>query len=189
MAWRWTTWTVALALALALAPAAWGADGGTPVPDLSLPAPGPTSAPGNASIRSDGRAVAPRAAPAPVRRVMTAANRLVKKPYRWGGGHRAFASGVDRAYDCSGAVSYALYGARLLTAPLDSTALARFGRPGPGLWLTVYANRRHAFLVVAGLRFDTGGHDASTTPSGTGPRWSASTRSPRGYAVRHPDGL
>ena len=89
---------------------------------------------------------------------MTAAHRLIRKPYRWGGGHRAFGRRLDRGYDCSGAVSYALYGARLLRAPLDSSGLAEFGEPGPGRWVTIYANRRHVFVVVAGLRFDTGGH-------------------------------
>jgi hypothetical protein len=185
---RITTSAAALALAFAaLTSTAWADSGGTSIPDVLPPVvtePGPA-----ASVRVDGRAAAPAGAPTPVRRIIVAANRLVRKPYRFGGGHRAFASGVDRAYDCSGAVSYALYGARLLVSPLDSTGLARLGRPGPGAWLTIYANRHHAFLVVAGLRFDTGAHDASTTPRGTGPRWSASPRPVRGFAVRHPDGL
>jgi hypothetical protein len=136
----------------------------------------------------NGRAIAPPHTPRVVRRVMVAANRLISKRYRWGGGHRDFTR-LDRGYDCSGAVSYALYGGRLLLSPLDSTGLSRFGEPGPGSWLTIYANRTHVYLVVAGLRFDTGSHDAFTTPSGTGPRWSTTPRSSRRFRVRHPAGF
>ena len=38
----------------------------------------------------DGRAVAPASAPKRVKRVIEAANRIVEKPYRYGGGHRPF---------------------------------------------------------------------------------------------------
>jgi hypothetical protein len=86
-------------------------------------------------------------------------------------------------------VSYALYGARLLLSPLDSTGLARFGERGAGSWVTIYGNRTHAYMVVAGLRFDTGFHDATTTPRGSGPRWSPTPRSSRHFKVRHPAGL
>ena len=168
--------------ALAPATAAQAAGGGTPYPG----APAPASA---AATLAGGRAVAPAGAPAAVRRMLTAANRLIRKPYRYGGGHRRPWPAIDSGYDCSGAVSYALYGARLLTAPLDSTGLARFGRRGPGEWVTVYANRSHTFIVIAGLRFDTGYRDAAVTPAGSGPRWAVSSRSTRGFAARHPNGL
>jgi hypothetical protein len=173
-----------LALAALLAPASSSnADTGgapyVPAPPLQVPT----------AVVSNGRAVAPAGAPRRVRRILTAANRLIRKPYRWGGGHRAFALGLDRGYDCSGAVSYALYGARLVRGPLDSRGLARFGERGPGRWVTVYGNRRHAFLVVAGLRFDTGGRRAGFTPRGSGPRWSTEMRRTRRFAVRHPAGL
>jgi hypothetical protein len=127
-----------------------------------------------------GVARAPRGAPRAVRRLIRAANRLRRKPYRYGGGHRSFR---DSAYDCSGAVSYALHGARLLAAPLDSRGLGRWGAPGPGRWITVYANRGHAFLVVAGLRFDTSG------PGQRGPRWRLEARSTARFRARHPVGL
>jgi hypothetical protein len=191
-----------MALALACAPAAQADGGGSgyPGPPVGGVAPGqaipdpspepqaPSSPAGTATIAPDGRASAPAGSPAVVRRVFVAANRLIRKRYRWGGGHRSF-SRLDRGYDCSGAVSYALYGGRLLLSPLDSTGLARFGERGTGSWISVYANRSHAYMVVAGLRFDTGAHDAVTTPRGTGPRWSATARSPRGFRVRHPSGL
>jgi hypothetical protein len=127
-----------------------------------------------------GVARAPRGAPRAVRRVIRAANRLRHRPYRYGGGHRSFR---DSAYDCSGAVSYALHGAGLLAAPLDSRGLARWGAPGYGRWITVYANRRHAFLVVAGLRFDTSGLGQS------GPRWRLEARSTARFRARYPAGL
>jgi hypothetical protein len=172
------------ALVVLLGAGSAGADtGGAPY------APPPASPPPAAgTVLSTGRAVAPAGTPRQVRRIMTAANRLVRKPYRWGGGHRSFGRRLDRGYDCSGAVSYALYGARLLPAPLDSSGLAEFGEPGPGRWVTIYANRSHVFVVVAGLRFDTGGHRGAI-PSGSGPRWSTEMRSARRFVVRHPEGL
>jgi hypothetical protein len=47
----------------------------------------------------------------------------------------------------------------------------------------VYANRGHAYLVVAGLRFDTSG------PGGKGPRWRPSPRPVNGFSARHFPGL
>jgi hypothetical protein len=98
----------------------------------------------------------------------------------WGGGHRGFES---RGYDCSGAVSYALHGGALLRSPLDSRDLERWGRGGRGHWVTVYANGGHAWMVVAGLRFDTSG------PGERGPRWRRQRRSTGPFVARHPLGL
>lgn len=137
--------------------------------------------PARATISADGRtAVAPAGAPSQVQAMLAAANRITSRPYRYGGGHRRF---EDSAYDCSGAVSYALHGAGLLDTPEDSRQLERYGEPGPGEWVTVYANRGHAYLVIAGARFDTSGRGER------GPRWRAEPRSGRGYVVRHPADL
>jgi cell wall-associated NlpC family hydrolase len=125
-------------------------------------------------------AVAPDGAPQPVVDAIAAANRITRKPYRYGGGHQRFR---DSGYDCSGAVSYVLHGAGLLDRPLDSSGLARWGTRGPGAWITVYANAGHAYVVIAGLRFDTSGRGES------GPRWRPEPRSPRRYRVRHLEGL
>jgi hypothetical protein len=134
----------------------------------------------------NGKAIAPANAPARVKRVITAANRLVGKPYRYGGGHRAYTTRkLDRGYDCSGSVSYALYGGRFLRSPLPSGALMRWGRRGPGEWITVYAHGGHAYLVVAGLRFDTSMRDDS---SRTGPGWSKRLRRSAAFTARHPRG-
>lgn len=134
-----------------------------------------------AALAPDGRtAVPPPDAPVPVQAAIAAANRITGKPYRWGGGHGRW---EDDGYDCSGAVSYALHGAALTTDPLDSSGLARWGDPGVGRWITVYARADHAFLVIAGLRFDTSGTGED------GPRWRPEVRSASHYAARHPSGL
>jgi cell wall-associated NlpC family hydrolase len=137
--------------------------------------------PARAAISADTRtAVSPAGAPPQVQAMIAAANRITATPYRYGGGHRRF---DDSAYDCSGAVSYALHGAGLLDTPEDSSQLEHFGEPGRGAWVTVYANRGHAYLIIAGARFDTSGRGER------GPRWRREPRSGRGYIVRHPAGL
>ncbi len=129
-----------------------------------------------------GRAIAPLNAPAMVKRVIAAANRIRTTPYVWGGGHGSF---ISSGYDCSGAVSYALHGGKLLTTPLTSGSLETYGEAGPGKWITIYANAAHTYMVVAGLRFDTAGDE-----SGTGPRWhpTAAAAAAGSYVVRHPVG-
>ena len=167
---------IALAIAgFALTPAQAGASGG-------ITAGGGGSGPaGKARIVAGGEATAPAGAPKRVKEVIAAANKIEDKPYRYGGGHGSFR---DTAYDCSGAVSFALHGGDLLASPLDSVGLGHFGERGKGHWITIYANRDHAYMVVAGLRFDT-----AMTP-GDGPGWSKSLRSINGrFRVRHPAGL
>jgi hypothetical protein len=133
-----------------------------------------------ATLGPDGLAVAPQGAPPQVAALIAAGNQIAALPYRYGGGHRDFA---DVAYDCSGSVSFALHGAGLLDMTLDSSGLARWGLAGPGRWISVYANKTHTYLVVAGLRFDTSGRTTA------GSRWQAAPRSARGFRVRHPLGL
>jgi cell wall-associated NlpC family hydrolase len=131
-------------------------------------------------VLGDGRAVAPRQAPQIVRDIINAGNVIAKTPYLWGGGHGSWAS---VGYDCSGSVSFALAGAGLLDTPLTSGLLAKWGAPGPGRWVTIYANAGHVFMFVAGLRFDTGGL------GGDGTRWQPTLRSTAGFVARHPEGL
>ena len=128
------------------------------------------------------RAIAPANAPAMVKRVIAAANHIRTLPYIWGGGHGRW---QDAGYDCSGAVSYALHGGKLLTTPLTSGSFETFGEAGPGRWITIYANASHAYMVIAGLRFDTAGDE-----SGTGPRWhpTVAAAATGRYVVRHPVG-
>jgi hypothetical protein len=128
----------------------------------------------------NGVAKAPAGAPRAVKRAIRAGNKLQNKPYRYGGGHKSF---VDTAYDCSGTVSFALHGGKLLASPLDSTSFMSWGLAGPGRWITVYANSGHAYAVIAGLRLDTSG------TGGSGPRWLTVQRDPSGFVARHPTGL
>jgi hypothetical protein len=123
-----------------------------------------------------GKAIAPSNAPRRVVKVIDAANHIRNKPYRWGGGHGRW---NDHGYDCSGAVSYALHGGRLLSRPMDSSQLERWGRGSRGNWITVFANSGHAYMKVAGLRFDT------SMVRGDGPGWSKHMVSGRGYTKRH----
>ncbi len=138
-----------------------------------------------AQILPDGTASVPANAPRPVRKAINAANRIHTKPYVWGGGHGNWES---NGYDCSGAVSYVLHAAGLLPYPMASGALRHWGYPGSGQWITVYANKSHAWMTVAGLRFDTSSVGESWN-QGSGPRWRATMRSGAGYAVRYSPGL
>jgi len=151
----------------------------SPEPSPPPTAASPTGPPGAAAIVR-GRAIAPVDAPAAVKRVIAAANRIRTKPYVWGGGHGRW---WDGGYDCSGAVSYALHGGELIDSPMPSGPMASWGSSGPGRWITVYANAGHAYAVIAGLRWDTSGNT-----SGTGPRWHAEMASSAGFVARHPPG-
>jgi cell wall-associated NlpC family hydrolase len=136
--------------------------------------------PGPTAVLSGGFASAPQDAPAAVKAAISAANSIATTPYVWGGGHGSWYSA---GYDCSGAVSFALYGAGLLDTPLTSGALESYGEPGPGRWITIYASPTHTYAEIAGLRWDTVG-DAQ----GTGPRWHVEPPYPDGFVVRHPAG-
>jgi peptidoglycan hydrolase CwlO-like protein len=149
---------------------------GTPAPVSGTPAP---LTPGeSADYISESQASVPSEAPSAIAAAIEAANSIATTPYIWGGGHGSFESS---GYDCSGAVSFALHGGGLLESPLDSTGLETWGEPGPGRWITVYANSGHAWMIIAGLAFDTVG--------GPGPRWhSAPVSSTEGFIARHPPG-
>lgn len=149
-----------------------------------------TAATGTTTINANGTATAPAGAPRQIQEVIAAANQIIDTPYIWGGGHGSWNS---PGYDCSGAVSYALHGGGLLASPEVSGALETYGQPGPGRWITIYANASHVFMVVAGRAFDTANFGGPNIPSGSGPRWRSN---PTGnlsdgdhYIVRHPAGL
>lgn len=140
--------------------------------------PAPLNPGQEAELISESEASAPASAPQAVKDAIAAANAIATTPYVWGGGHGSFESS---GYDCSGAVSYALHGGGMLDSPLDSTGLSTWGEPGPGRWITVYANAGHAWMVIAGIAFDTSG--------GAGPRWHDPwVNSPEGFIARHPAG-
>ena len=138
-----------------------------------------------AQLQPDGTAIPPANAPTPVVDAINAANRIHTKPYVWGGGHGSWEA---KGYDCSGAVSYVLHAAGLLPSPMTSGAMRHWGYPGAGQWITVYANKAHAWMTVAGLRFDTSSV-GEPVDQGSGPRWRYTMRSAAGYAVRFSPGL
>jgi hypothetical protein len=184
--------TAALAAALCAPAAATADDFPASAPEVPWgagcePAPTPalrTAANCGATL-VEGEAVPPPAAPPVVKRVIAAANEIDDTPYIWGGGHASF---IAKGYDCSGAVSYALHGADLLDVTEVSGQLASFGDPGPGRWITIYANAEHVFMVVAGLRFDTRNNIGNIS----GPRWKMAAPESQilpKFAVRHPAGL
>jgi hypothetical protein len=157
-----------------------------PVP-APVPAPAPPDVvaepvvPGDrAVLLPDRTAAAPADAPLQVQQAIWAANTIQGRPYRYGGGHASF---LDRGYDCSGTVSFALNAAGLLKKARDSSGFMRYGASRPGRWITIYANPGHVYMVIAGLRLDTSSAGAG---GGTGPRWRATGRPTAGYTVRHP---
>jgi cell wall-associated NlpC family hydrolase len=138
----------------------------------------------NAVVLSSGQAIAPPDAPPAVQRIVAAANKVARLPYVYGGGHsRGEGLFVDSAYDCSGSISFALANAGLIDRPMTSGEYMRWGEPGQGEWVTIYANEEHAFMVVGGARFDTVGLRE------TGSRWQRPFRSIRGFTAVHPPGL
>jgi|SRR4051794_35265154 len=153
---------------------------------------------GKAMLLPNGQAIAPDDAPPQVKAIIEAGNKIATMPYRYGGGHRL--GFKDTGYDCSGSVSFALHGGGLLDSPLDSSSFMKWGGAGEGDWITIYTNPGHAYMVVAGLRYDTSmrtpiagaarhsrtGRRAARVMSS---RWSKTMRSSDGYKVRHPVGF
>lgn len=148
----------------------------------ALASSGMTANANQATLTPAGLAVSPINAPAAVQEVIAAGNSIARLPYIWGGGHATY---EDSGYDCSGSISYVFAAAKLLSSTMTSGELANWGAPGPGKWITVFANAGHTFMYVAGLRFDT------VALAETGTRWSDHnpTEGTAGFSVRHPPGL
>jgi hypothetical protein len=144
-----------------------------------------TTVPGGGSIGGNGTISAPPGIPAVVARVIAGANAITDFPYVFGGGHASF---VDNAYDCSGSVSYALAAGGLLSTPETSGTLESWGAPGPGKWITVYANAGHTYMYVnlgsGWMRYDTSGRSGVFAS-----RWQPAIRSNEGFVARHWPGL
>ena len=136
-----------------------------------------------ATLTANRLAIAPISAPPQVQAIISAGNQIAHLPYVWGGGHGTY---EDTGYDCSGSISFVFAAAGLLNTTLVSGELASYGLPGPGKWITVFANAGHTFMYVAGLRFDT------VALAETGSRWSDRAADEPGlstFSVRHPPGL
>jgi hypothetical protein len=178
--------TTACVLAAAVPAAAQtggsGPPGSTTTTSPTSPSPAPVGPPGRAKLRKDGTALAPADAPPAIQSAIAAGNAIHTYPYRWGGGHQTF---YDSGYDCSGAVSYVLHAAGFLSSPMPSGPMASsWGTFGKGRWITVYANSSHAYMVVAGLRFDTSAVGERLN-QGSGPRWRHTKRKPLGYTAKY----
>jgi len=147
-----------------------------------------------ARVQPDGSALAPADAPVAVKLAIAAGNQIHTYPYPSPDGHYGPLSQLWPAYDCSGATSFVLYMARLLGAAAEtSTELERYGLPGPGRWITLYANSAHVWIVIAGIALDTADYGGPPIPAGSGPRWradpTANLQDGSSYVVRHPPGL
>ena len=154
-----------------------------PIPEAPpLPSPSNDDATTKAEVLPNGVALPPLEAPPEIRAIIEAGNQIARTPYKWGGGHGKW---QDTGYDCSGSVSYALAAAGMLSGPLASGPLMKWGRPGKGKWLTLYSNPGHVYMVVAGVRFDT----SAARRGKTGSRFTNELRETSGYAVRHWPGL
>jgi len=144
---------------------------------------GQSASANQATLTSNGLAIAPIDAPPVVQEIINAGNEIAHLPYRFGGGHGTF---EDTAYDCSGSLSFVFAAAGLLGTTVTSGQLMTWGKPGPGKWITVFAAPGHTFMYVAGLRFDT------VALAQTGSRWSntpADEPDLSSFVVRHPPGL
>lgn len=135
---------------------------------------------GGIAVDTGGMVQAPPGAPEAVKEIIAAGNAIATLPYIYGGGHASFHAD---GYDCSGSVSYALAAAGLVTSPMVSGDFEGWGDPGPGRWVTIYANAGHVWMEVAGWRFDT----VALAEDGT--RWAQGGGEFSGFVVRHPPGL
>ena len=140
-----------------------------------------TPVPGGESIGGNGAIPIPTDVPEIIQKVIAGANEIADFPYVYGGGHASF---VDNAYDCSGSVSYALAAGGLLSAPETSGQLESWGAPGPGKYITVYANAGHTYMYVDGILYDTAGRSGVYAS-----RWQVQPTNNEGYVVRHWPGL
>ncbi len=136
---------------------------------------------GGESIGGDGALPIPTNLPEVIQKVIAGANEIADFPYVFGGGHASF---VDNAYDCSGSVSYALAAGGLLSSPETSGELESWGAPGPGRYITVYANAGHTYMYVDGVLYDTAGRSGVYAS-----RWQVGGTDNSGYVVRHWPGL
>jgi hypothetical protein len=149
----------------------------------AVPASAVASPPVESAHMRGSKAFAPKGAPDYVRKTIKAGNRIRHKKYVWGGGHGDW---HDKGYDCSGAVSFVLHKAGLLDYSLDSTGFMKWGESGRNDWVTIYANKEHVYMVVAGLRFDT---SYITDGDKSGPGWSTYMRTDtKHFRIRHPAG-
>lgn len=124
----------------------------------------------------------------------------MRVPYNYGGGHVTPAqptSGQQGAYpglDCSSTVSWVLQHAGISVPTLDSTGFMSWGDPGPGQFVTLYANPSHIFMsiVVNGRQRYFGTSGFGHPQAGTGAAWFTMPVHDyyiAGFTQRHPPGM
>ena len=151
------------------------------------------------SPRDGHQALVPAGAPDVVQAMIVGGNELQRLLYG-PGGHPDPRGALEE--DCSSTVNYVLYrsGVRPIEEIVKDNPLAqdyvRWGDPGPGRWVTIYATRSptdHVFMVIAGLRLDTShdGTDVGPNAAQDGPRWRLLGHIPTWahWSIRHPPGL
>jgi len=169
--------------------------GSCPMPEGAGSIPLPLTPGTQTKILPSGLAAAGEEAPAQVKAMVAAGNRLFDTAYLYGGAHGTSLNTLQPAYDCSSAVSYLLHtGGPFGQYAQDSTELESYGDPGPGKYVSIYANPAHAFIYVAGLRLDTvedPTYDTGPNSGKPGPKWRVSASVPgwASWTVRHPPGL
>jgi Transglycosylase SLT domain len=144
-------------------------------------------------------ALVPAGVPASVQAMVVAGNELQELSYGPGGHPDPRGASEE---DCSSTINYILFrsGVRPIDEIIGDDPVAqdyvRWGAPGPGRWVTIYATDTptpHVFAVIAGLRLDTShdGTDIGPNRDEDGPRWRILDHIPTWarWAVRHPPGL
>jgi hypothetical protein len=179
---------------------------------------------------SSGIARPPVQAPPQVQAMIDAGDRILHFDYQYAGGHADPAASDSQTdphpeggqgpgdngfpgYDCSGSTAYVLAGGGVLQSvsgidPTSSTGwipasgtMESWGQPGPGRWVTWYADSGHVYIEVAGIYLDTAaGIGRPPNPPSTGPRWvpgpsngamspDSDAPDPEPFVPRHPQGL
>jgi cell wall-associated NlpC family hydrolase len=134
--------------------------------------------------------------------IKTAADQLntMHVPYNYGGGHMDPAKpgpGQDGPFDgldCSSSVSWVLQHAGLKIHTMVSGAFADWrswgGKPGPGKFITIFANGGHVFMKIGNRYFGTSGF--GHPEAGGGAAWFTRPVSEgylSGFTQVHPAGL
>jgi 3D (Asp-Asp-Asp) domain-containing protein len=165
---------------------------------VSVSGPVPLTPGQTAKILSNGNAAAPSEIPGNagriIKAIIAAGNEIDSKPYLEK--HYGPLSEIWPTYDCSGSTSYVLYKAGLHSVNAQvSGELESWGEPGPGKYLTIYANSKHVFVSVAGIAFNTAEY-VPPNPPGSGPRWQPGSTIPTqlnedkaGFVARHWPGM
>lgn len=170
---------------------------------VSTTGPVPLTPGQTAKILTNGNAAAPTEIPGKdgkiVKAIIAAGNEIDSKPYLEK--HYGPLNEIWPTYDCSGSTSYVLYKAGLHSVNAQvSGELESWGEPGPGKYLTIYANSKHVFVSVAGIAFNTAWYlsptDIHPNPPASGPRWQPGSTvpeqlsgDPNGFVARHWPGM